>query len=319
MRVLVTGGAGFLGSHLTERLVADGHRVTILDDFNDYYDPRAKEENLESLTARKAVRVVRGDIRDAEAVAKAFKEANPEVVVHLAARAGVRPSVLAPVLYHDVNTRGTLVVLEAARRIPVQRFVFASSSSVYGRRPAGSAKPFAEDDAVESPVSPYGATKRAGEHHVKVASRLHQMPAVCLRFFTAYGPRQRPDMAIHKFAKLIVAGQELPIYGDGSTPKDYTYVGDIVEGIISAIDRPLEFATVNLGGGHAVRLMDLAAKLAHLLGRPLKVTHLPLQPGDVMESLSDLAKARAVLGFSPKTGFDEGLAAFVDWFKLRRI
>ncbi len=317
MRVLVTGGAGFLGSHLCEKLVADGHRVTVLDDFNDYYDPAAKERNLAPLTEKKAVRVVRGDIRDTEAVARAFREAHPEVVVHLAARAGVRPSVAEPRLYHDVNTLGTLAVLEQARRADVQRFVFSSSSSVYGRssKPAGT--PLAEGDSVEDPVSPYGATKRAGEHHVKVFHRLHGIPSVCLRFFTAYGPRQRPDMAIHKFAKLIAAGQPVPIYGDGLTPKDYTYVGDIVEGIVAAIERPLEFEIVNLGGGHAVRLIDIPRKIAALLGKPLQVTHLSLQPGDVMESLADLAKARAVLGWTPKVGFDEGLARFADWFRSK--
>lgn len=293
--------------------MADGHRVTVLDDFNDYYDPAVKERNLAPLLARKAVRVVRGDIRDAEAVARAYQEAHPEAVVHLAARAGVRPSVAEPRLYHEVNTLGTLQVLEAARRANVQRFVFSSSSSVYGR-PARTGTPLVETDAVESPVSPYGATKRAGEHHVRTFHRLHGIPCACLRFFTAYGPRQRPDMAIRKFAKLIWEGREVPIYGDGATPKDYTYVGDIVDGIVAAIERPLEFEIVNLGGGRAVPLLSIPQRLAALLGKPLTVKHLPLQPGDVMESLSDLTKARAVLGYAPKTSFDEGLGKFVAWF-----
>lgn len=309
----MTGGAGFLGSHLSERLVADGHRVTVLDDFNDYYDPAVKERNLAPLLARKAVRVVRGDIRDAEAVARAYQEAHPEAVVHLAARAGVRPSVAEPRLYHEVNTLGTLQVLEAARRANVQRFVFSSSSSVYGR-PARTGTPLVETDAVESPVSPYGATKRAGEHHVRTFHRLHGIPCACLRFFTAYGPRQRPDMAIRKFAKLIWEGREVPIYGDGATPKDYTYVGDIVDGIVAAIERPIEFEIVNLGGGRAVPLLSIPRRLAALLGKPLTVKHLPLQPGDVMESLADLTKARAVLGYAPKTPFEEGLGKFVAWF-----
>lgn len=309
----MTGGAGFLGSHLSERLVADGHRVTVLDDFNDYYDPAVKERSLAPLLARKAVRVARGDIRDAEAVGRAFEEAHPEAVVHLAARAGVRPSVAEPVLYHEVNTLGTLQVLEAARRANVQRFVFSSSSSVYGRPPRPGT-PLAETDAVESPVSPYGATKRAGEHHVRTFHRLHGIPCACLRFFTVYGPRQRPDMAIRKFAKLIWEGREVPIYGDGATLKDYTYVGDIVDGIVAAIERPIEFEIVNLGGGRAVPLLSIPQRLAALLGKPLTVKHLPLQPGDVMESLADLTKARAVLGYAPKTPFEEGLGKFVAWF-----
>ncbi len=315
MRVLVTGGAGFLGSHVCEALVAEGHRVTIQDDFNDFYSPHLKEENLQKLSVQKAVRVIRGDIRDRAAVSRAFEESRPEVVVHMAARAGVRPSADEPRLYHDVNTLGTLEILEHARRANVQRFVFSSSSSVYGRQTQDAGAPLSEDDAVETPVSPYGATKRAGEHHVRVFHKLHGIPSVCLRFFTAYGPRQRPDMAIHKFARLIAAGEEIPIYGSGATPKDYTFVSDIVSGIVAAIERPIDFEIVNLGSGRAIPLLSIPEKLAKFLGKPLRVRHLPLQPGDVMESLADLAKARQVLGYAPRVGFDEGLERFVDWFQ----
>ena len=313
MRILVTGGAGFLGSHLCERLVADGHRVTVLDSFDPFYPRADKEENLHGLGRK--IRLDEGDIRDPVAVERAFKDSNQEVVVHLAARAGVRPSLADPVLYHEVNSLGTVRVLEASRKHGVQRFIFASSSSIYGAREAPG--PCREDDPVESQISPYGATKRAGEQHVRVFSRLHGFSAACLRFFTAYGPRQRPDMAIHKFALRISRGKEVPIFGTGDTAKDYTYVGDIVEGIALAVDRPYDFEVINLGGGRATKLSDLPEKLSRLLCKPLRVKQEPLQPGDVMESLSDIRRARAVLGWQPKVGIDEGLERFVEWFNRR--
>jgi UDP-glucuronate 4-epimerase len=233
-------------------------------------------------------------------------------VVHLAARAGVRPSLESPLLYHDVNTLGTLRILEAAATARVQRFVFASSSSVYGD---SDGRPFTEDEPAERPLSPYGATKRAGEQHVAVYHRLHGLSAICLRFFTAYGPRQRPDMAIHKFARLIREGKEVPMFGDGSTAKDYTFVSDIVEGIVAAIDRPGELDIVNLGGGRPVRLDALAEGIAKRLEKPLRVKRLPLRPGDAMRSEADLSKARRILGYAPKVGFEEGLDRFVEWFR----
>jgi UDP-glucuronate 4-epimerase len=311
MNLLVTGGAGFIGSHLVERCVAAGHAVTVLDDFNDYYDPALKRANLAAARARGAVAVVEGDLRDRALVDRAIAGVRPDAVVHLAARAGVRPSWADPMLYHDVNVTGTLRLLEAMREAGVRRLVFASSSSVYGN---ADAVPFREDAPDLKPISPYGVSKLLGEHYVRVFSELTGMSAVCLRFFTAYGPRQRPDMAIRLFARAIRRGEPVPMFGDGSMRRDFTYVDDIVDGVVAALDRPAAgFHVINLGGSRTMEVRALIDLLAKALGRPARVESRPAPPGDVRQTVADVTRARELLGFSPKVGVEEGIARFVDW------
>jgi UDP-glucuronate 4-epimerase len=311
MNLLVTGGAGFIGSHLVERCVAAGHAVTILDDFNDYYDPALKRANLAAARARGDVAVVEGDLRDRALLVRAIAGGRSDAVVHLAARAGVRPSWADPMLYHDVNVTGTLRLLEAMREAGVRRLVFASSSSVYGN---ADAVPFREDAPDLKPISPYGVSKLLGEHYVRVFSELTGMSAVCLRFFTAYGPRQRPDMAIRLFARAIRRGEPVPMFGDGSMRRDFTYVDDIVDGVVAALDRPAAgFHVINLGGSRTMEVRALIDLLAKALGRPARVESRPPPPGDVRQTVADVTRARELLGFSPKVGVEEGIARFVDW------
>jgi UDP-glucuronate 4-epimerase len=309
---VVTGAAGFIGSHLTERLLGDGHRVVGLDSFDTFYDPALKEANVARALAHPGFRLVRGDIRDAHAVAAAFDGGDVETVVHLAARAGVRPSIQDPVLYSSVNVDGTTRLLEAARHHEVRRFVLASSSSVYGNN---AKVPFAEDDPVEHPISPYAATKRSCELVAHTYHHLFGMDVACLRLFTVFGPRQRPDLAIRKFATLMARGAQIEQYGDGSSARDYTYVDDIVEGIVRAADRIEGFRIWNLGGSHPVSLADLVAKIAAGLGVEPRVSLLPQQPGDVDRTWADVTRARLELGWSPQVGLDEGLARFARWFQ----
>ena len=264
MKILVTGGAGFIGSHLVERLLARGDRIVVLDDFNDFYDPALKRANVAVTAGHPAYRLVEGDIRDRALVFRLFAEERFDAVVHLAARAGVRPSLTQPVLYEEVNCVATLHLLEAAVAHGRPRFVFASSSSVYG---VNSKLPFSEEDPIERPVSPYATTKRAGELHVFTAHHLHGLPAVCLRFFTVYGPRQRPEMAIARFLRCLESGETIPFYGDGSSRRDYTYIDDILDGIEAALDRSLSFEIVNLGGAHPVTLSELVSALERATGR----------------------------------------------------
>jgi UDP-glucuronate 4-epimerase len=311
MNILVTGGAGFIGSHLVERCLAAGHAVTVLDDFNDYYDPALKRANLDAERARGVVALIEGDLRDKALVARAIADRRPEVVVHLAARAGVRPSWADPMLYHDVNVTGTLRILEAMRDAGVPRLVFASSSSVYGN---ADAVPFREDTPDLRPISPYGVSKLLGEHYVRVFAELTGMAAVCLRFFTAYGPRQRPDMAIRLFARAIRRGEPVPMFGDGTMRRDFTYVDDIVDGVFAALDRPGKgFHVINLGGAQTTELRDLIDRVAKAVGRPARIEPKPVPPGDVRQTYADVSRARELLGFSPKVGIDEGLARFAAW------
>ena len=310
--VLVTGGAGFIGSHVVERLLAEGRRVVVLDDFDDYYDPAVKRRNLAPLTGSPQLRVVEGDIRDAQRVDRVFRDERPAEVVHLAARAGVRPSLEAPELYTSVNLLGTSVLLEAARRHGAPRFLFGSSSSVYGNAPR---VPFSEDDPVDRPVSPYAATKAAGELLCYTHHHLWGLSVSCLRFFTVYGPRQRPEMAIHKFTRLLSQGREIEQFGDGSSARDYTYVADIVEGVHRALVRCGGFGIYNLGGSRTVTLAELVEKIAARLGVEPRVRRLPAQPGDVDRTWADVSKAAAELGWSPSVGLDEGLDRFVDWYR----
>jgi UDP-glucuronate 4-epimerase len=309
VRILLTGGAGFIGSTLLERLLP-AHAVTVLDDFNDYYDPALKRANLRGTTAA----VIEGDLRDPAVVTKAFDASKPEGVIHLAARAGVRPSIADPALYSSVNVAGTLGLLEACRRRGVKRFLFASSSSVYGDSPD---VPYREDDGNLRPISPYGVTKLLGEHYVRVYARLFGMRATCLRFFTAYGPRQRPDMAIHLFARKILAGEEITMYGDGTTRRDYTYVDDIVDGLVRAFGHDEEFGVYNLGESRTVELRELIAILEKVLGVKAKVRRLPEQPGDVKQTFADVSRAKAAFGYSPGVGIEEGLTRFAAWMRGR--
>jgi len=310
MRVLVTGGAGFIGSHLVEKLLATGHVVSILDDFNDFYDPQIKRANIASVAGDIAIHQV--DLRDAVAVNSLFHREKFDVIAHLAARAGVRPSIRAPQLYYDTNVGGTLHLLEAARLTGVERFIFASSSSVYG---VSKTVPFSESLHLTQTISPYAATKIAGEFLCSTYSHLYQMRVVALRFFTVYGARQRPDLAIHHFTKRIQAGEPIDQFGDGTTRRDYTYIDDIIQGVLAALkyEGPL-FDIFNLGESETIQLKDLIAAIEKALGRKAKINQLPEQPGDVPLTCADISKARALLGYDPKTPLSAGLPKFVEWF-----
>jgi len=313
--VLVTGGAGFIGSHLTRRLLDRGARVTVLDDFNTFYDPAIKRGNVAPLLARAGYRLVEGDIRDAGLVEDLFTGNDYSAVVHLAARAGVRPSLAEPILYEEVNCIGTLRLLEAARRHGPADFVFGSSSSVYG---INEKVPFAEDDPVERPISPYATTKRSGELLCYNYHHLYGLRCSCLRFFTVYGPAQRPEMAIHKFTDLLARGRAVPLYGDGSTRRDYTYVDDILDGILAAMELSPGFEIFNLGGAETTALADLVAWIAEELEVEPRIDYLPDQPGDVPITYADVGKARRLLGYSPQVPIRQGLARFVSWYRRRR-
>jgi UDP-glucuronate 4-epimerase len=306
MKILLTGGAGFIGSHLLERLIARGDDVAVIDDFNDYYDPAIKRRNLPS----GGFRLYERDIR---AAAELVVREKPDLLVHLAARAGVRPSQSNPALYESVNVAGTLGLLEACRTAGVGRFVFASSSSVYGNAPV----PFREDDEDLQPISFYGVTKLLGEHYVRIYSRLHGLKATCLRFFTAYGPRQRPDMAIHAFSAAIAEGREIPMFGDGTTERDYTFVTDIVQGLLGAIDTPEPFAIYNLGESRTVPLRRLIELIGEYVGRTPRIKQLPEQPGDVKRTCASIERARARLGYAPKVAIEDGLKEFVAWYRAK--
>jgi UDP-glucuronate 4-epimerase len=310
-RILVTGGAGFIGSHVCEALLARGDELTVLDDFDDFYDPALKRRNAALLTR---ARIVEGDIRDRALLARLFAEGRFEAVIHLAARAGVRPSLSDPLLYEDVNVRGTLALLEELKSRPRTRWIFASSSSVYGDNEK---VPFSEDDDVQRPVSPYAATKRAGELFSYTYHHLHGIPTSCLRFFTAYGPRQRPEMAIHKFVRAVFEGRPIPFFGDGSTRRDYTYVADIVDGVLRALDRCAGYEIYNLGESRTVSLSELVAAIGRACGREPILERQPLQPGDVLVTCADVSKARKRLGYAPATGLEEGLERFVAWYRAQ--
>ena len=315
MRVLVTGGAGFIGSHLVQRLLDREDQVHVVDDFNDFYEPQRKWDNLAEVRDRPGFSLHQGDIRDADFIEGVFAQARPEIVAHAAARAGVRPSLLQADLYTDVNVRGTGVLLEAAHRWSVQHFVFLSSSSVYGN---DSAAPFREDAAADRLASPYGATKRMGELLAHVYHDLYGLPVTALRLFTVYGPRCRPDLAVHKFSRLIVEGAPLPVYGDGSALRDFTYVDDIVEGIVRAMDRPQGFEIINLGCHRPVRVLELISMLEERLGTPAQRDFQPPQAGDVTMTWADVTKAQRLLGWRPTTPLELGLDRWCEWFLSQR-
>ena len=312
--VLVTGGAGFIGSHLVARLLAEGQwRVAVVDDFNDFYDPALKRRNVAPHLGREGFSLFEADIRDRAALDEIFRATTFDCVVHLAARAGVRPSLAEPVLYTQTNIDGTVNLLELSRARGVEQFVFGSSSSVYGENEK---VPFAEEDPVNRPISPYAATKAAGELLCHTYSHLFGLRCVCLRFFTVYGARQRPDLAIHKFARLISRGEPVPVFGDGTTRRDYTYVDDIVAGVRAAMDyRESDYEVINLGGSRTVSLSELIALLERELGREAVIDRQPTQPGDVPQTYADVTKARRLLGYDPRTPIEEGIRRFVEWYK----
>ena len=313
MRILVTGGAGFIGSHLVETSLAAGHTVAILDDFNDFYDPQIKRANIEKIS--KDVPVHQIDLRENDAVRNLFRREKFDTIAHLAARAGVRPSIQHPQLYYDTNVTGTLHLLDAARATGVERFIFASSSSVYG---VSKTVPFSEEQHLTQTISPYAATKIAGEFLCSTYSHLYQLRVVALRYFTVYGPRQRPDLAIHQFTKKIHAGQPIDQFGDGTTRRDYTYIDDIIQGTMAALkyDGPL-FDIFNLGESETIQLKDLIEKIEKALGKSAKINQLPEQPGDVPLTCADISKARRLLGYNPTTQLSEGLPRFIEWFMQR--
>jgi UDP-glucuronate 4-epimerase len=310
MRILVTGGAGFIGSHLVERLLAAGHSVAILDDFNDFYDPRLKHANIARFAKDVAVHHV--DLRDDALVRNLFHHEKFEVIAHLAARAGVRPSIQYPQLYYDTNVTGTLHLLEAARVTGLEKFIFASSSSVYG---ASKIVPFSENQGLTQTLSPYAATKIAGEFLCSTYSHLYQLRVVALRYFTVYGPRQRPDLAIHQFTRRIYAGQPIEQFGDGTTRRDYTYIDDVIQGTMAALDyEGPRFDIFNLGESDTIQLKDLIVAIENALGKKAKINQLPEQPGDMPLTCADISKARKLLGYNPTTPLSQGLPKFIGWF-----
>jgi len=311
---LVTGGAGFIGSHVCEALLRRGDSVIVLDNFDDFYEPAVKRTNLAIAQSLSGFQLVEGDIREADLLRNLFRK-NIDAVIHLAARAGVRPSIERPLLYQDVNVRGTLVLLEELRRHPGCKLIFGSSSSIYGN---SAVVPFHEADPADAPISPYAATKRAAELLCRTYHQLYEIDVTCLRFFTVYGPRQRPDLAIHKFARLIESGKSLPILGDGSMKRDYTYVDDIVDGVLLALDRCRGFHVYNLGNSHPVSVNELIALLGNVLGKKARIESLPQQPGDVELTFADLTLSRRELGYEPKIELREGLRLFVKWLHLRK-
>lgn len=315
MKILLTGGAGFIGSHLAEHLIGRGDSVLILDNLNDYYDPAIKVGNLSAAVKSPLTTFINGDILDVRLLDRIFGERQFDVIVHLAARAGVRPSLEQPLLYEEVNCRGTLNLLEQARKHNIRRFVFASSSSVYGNVQE---VPFREDARVDRPVSPYAATKAAGELYCHNYFHLYKISSTALRFFTVYGPRQRPDMAIHKFTALIDSGKPVPFYGDGSTERDYTYYSDIVAGIVASIDRDLGFEIFNLGESRTTKLSTLVSLIEESLGRKAVLNRLPMQQGDVVMTCADITKARKLLDYNPSTQVETGVKKFVEWYKARK-
>jgi UDP-glucuronate 4-epimerase len=312
--ILVTGGAGFIGSHLVDRLLAEEEwHVTVVDDFNNFYEPAIKRENIARHRQHSNYRLSEADIRQKPALEKVFEDSSFDCIVHLAARAGVRPSLEQPLLYSETNIEGTLNLLELAKQNNIKQFVFGSSSSVYG---INAKVPFSEDDPIRQPISPYAATKAAGELLCHTYTHLYGMRSVCLRFFTVYGPRQRPDLAIHKFARLISEGKPIPVFGNGTTRRDYTYVDDIIAGVRAAIDYDQsDYEVVNLGESRTVELRELISLLERELDLPAKIDRQPLQPGDVPQTFADITKARRLLGYDPQTQIESGIKRFIEWFR----
>ena len=316
-RILLTGGAGFIGSHVAEALIRRGAQLSIVDNLDDFYAPSRKRFNLEEISKVGTYEFFETDVRDEAALRKVAEKVQPEIVIHLAARAGVRPSIEQPALYESVNVGGTVNLLEICRELRVERMIFGSSSSVYG---ITNSVPFREDDPKTRPISPYAATKLSAELMCYTYAHLYGLTTICLRFFTVYGPRQRPDLAIHKFIALIEAGKSIPVYGDGSMGRDYTYVDDIVAGGIASLEyvpaATVPFEVFNLGNCRPVRLAELIVKLEVATGTKALQERLPDQPGDVPITWANIDKAKRLLGYSPQTSMEEGLRNFVAWYRL---
>ena len=312
--ILITGGAGFIGSHLVDRLLSEGDwQITVIDDFNDFYDPSLKRANIKNHLTHANYRLVEADIRDYYTMLEELSDTQFDCIVHLAARAGVRPSLTESRLYVETNINGTMNLLELARERGIKQFIFGSSSSVYG---TNEKVPFSEDDPIFNPISPYAATKAAGELICHTYAHLYQMRVICLRFFTVYGARQRPDLAIHKFAKLISSGKTIPVFGDGATRRDYTYIDDIIAGVRAAIDYDQSnYEVINLGESRTVELRELISLLENALGQTAKIDRQPMQPGDVPQTFADITKARRLLNYNPQTQIEEGIKRFVQWFR----
>ena len=312
-KFLVTGYAGFIGSHLTEKLLNEGYQVIGIDDFNDYYDPKIKERNISEFKTNKNLTQYRGDIRDKDFINELFLKHKPESVIHLAARAGVRPSLKSPILYEEVNVLGTLNLLEAARNNNCKKFIFGSSSSVYGECKN---IPFKETEVDLKPISPYGVTKLSGERHCYTYHHLYKLPIMCLRFFTVYGPRQRPDLAIHKFTKLIEEGKPIPVFGDGQYKRDFTYITEIIDGIMSSVNyNKTDFEIFNLGESHTTSVIDLVKLLENSMGKKVKIDWQEAQAGDVPLTFADVTKAEKLLDYKPRTAPEEGIKKFVEWYR----
>jgi len=316
--ILVTGGAGFIGSHLVDRLLSEGRwRVSVVDDLNDFYNPAIKLANASIHEKNSNYHLFKADIRDLAALRKIFAANAFDCIVHLAARAGVRPSLDQPLLYAETNINGTLNLLELAREHGIKQFVFGSSSSVYG---VNAKVPFGEDDPIRQPISPYAATKAAGELICHTYTHLYGIRSVCLRFFTVYGPRQRPDLAVHKFARLISEDKPIPVFGDGTTRRDYTFIDDIIAGVRGAVDYDkTEYEVINLGESRTVELRELISLLEKELGKTAQIDRQPLQPGDVPQTFADIGKARRLLGYNPQTQIEEGVRTFVRWFRENNV
>jgi len=312
--ILVTGGAGFIGSTLCETLLKSGNKVIVIDNFNDYYDPNIKRENIKKITKENFL-LYEKDIRDKKALEEIFK--NPiDLVIHLAAMAGVRYSIENPELYYEVNVNGTLNLLEQCRKNNIKRFIFASSSSVYGNNKQVT---FSEEDNVDYPISPYAATKKSGELLCFTYHHLYNINVACLRFFTVYGPKQRPDLAIHKFVRLILEDKQIPVYGEGATKRDYTYVDDIIDGIVKTIDwiedSESKYEVFNLGGDHTVSLNEMVSEIEKKLGKKAIINRIAMQQGDVDKTSANISKARDLLKYNPSVSFEEGIGHFINWVK----
>ena len=311
-KILVTGAAGFIGSHLCERLISLGYTVTGLDNFDHFYERSIKESNTAGLNTSNNFKLIEGDIRDADVIDGICKVNQFDFIVHLAAKAGVRPSIADPVGYADVNINGTVIMLQAAKKFNIKNFIFASSSSIYGNNKK---VPFSETDNVDNPISPYAATKKAGELLCYTYSRLYDINMSCLRFFTVYGPRQRPDLAIHKFCKLIMDDKPIPFFGDGSMIRDFTYIDDLIDGVVKAIDKCSSYEIYNLGESRPIRLDSLVSEIEKALGKKAILDKKPVPPGDVKQTYADVGKAKKQLGYNPNTEIAAGLKNFVEWLK----
>lgn len=309
--ILVTGGAGFIGSHLVDRLLGAGESVCVLDNFNPFYDPAVKRSNIEAHLEHENYQLIEADIRDKTAVEACFERCSIQEVIHLAAMAGVRPSIEDPSLYQEVNLIGTMNLLEAMRARSIKKLIFASSSSVYGNNEK---VPFAESDPVDHPISPYASTKKSGELMVYTYHHLYDIDSVCLRFFTVYGPRQRPEMAIHLFTRKIFQGEEILVFGDGSSRRDYTYIDDIVDGILACRSQKFGYEALNLGRSDTIHLAGLIEKIEKQSGRKARIQRLPIQAGDVRQTFADISKARRLINFEPKVSLDAGLQRFIEWY-----